>query len=242
MSVVPLKGRKKAAQADGNAVAEVVAALEFDILFGRLRPRERLVEDALMQRFRAKRHVVRQALADLETMEIIVRAPNRGAAVRDFTAQEVEEICELREILQHRAAQRIPLPAAPNLLAKLQSIQRRHDKAVAARDPRAIDQANEEFHHALFAACGSGQLLAAIEHYAYLTRAMRLYPLVNPVLLDQLRREHWAMIEALKTGDRKALLRLVVDHIQPSKKIYLEVRREIDASSMAATGGRRSRG
>ena len=37
-------------------------------------------------------------------------------------------------------------------------------------------------------------------------------------------------------------MRLVVDHIQPSKKIYLEVRREIDASSAAATGGRRSRG
>ena len=181
MSVVPLRGRKKAAQADGNAVAAVVAALEFDILFGRLRPRERLVEDALMQRFRSKRHVVRRALGDLETMGIIVRAPNRGAAVRDFTAQEVEEICELREILQHRAAQRIPLPAAPDLLTKLQSIQRRHDKAVAARDPRAIDQANEEFHRVLFAACGSAHLLTAIEHYAYLTRAMRLYPLVNPV-------------------------------------------------------------
>lgn len=235
MSVLPLKGRRKVSEAESrdSAAADLVSALEFDILFGRLRPRERLVEDALMQRFSAKRHVVRQALADLEGMGIIVRAPNRGATVRDFTAQEVEEICELREILQHRAAQRIPLPVAPELLAKLQTIQRRHDKAVAARDPRAIDLANEEFHHTLFAACGSAQLLAAIEHYAYLTRAMRLYPLVNPVILDQLRREHWAMIEALKSSDRKALLRLVVGHIQPSKKIYLEVRREIETSSVA---------
>ena len=126
------------------------------------------------------------------------------------------------------------MPAAPELLAKLQTIQRRHDKAVAARDPRAIDTANEEFHHVLFAACGSAQLLAAIEHYAYLTRAMRLYPLVNPVILDQLRREHWAMIEALKSADRKALVRLVVDHIQPSKKIYLEVRQAIDRPSKGA--------
>ena len=233
MSVVPLRGKKRTAQADGNASADVVSALEFDILFGRLRPRERLVEDALIQRFRAKRHVVRQALADLEKIGIIVRAPNRGATVRDFTAREVEEICEIREILQHRAAQRIPLPATPQLLTKLQTIQRRHDKAVAARDPRAIDHANEEFHHVLFAACGSTHLLSAIEHYAYLTRAMRLYPLVNPVILDQLRREHWAMIEALKSGDRKTLQRLVIDHIQPSKKIYLEVRREVEASNVA---------
>ena len=42
------------------------------------------------------------------------------------------------------------------------------------------------------------------------------------------------MIEALKSADRKALQRLVVDHIQPSKKIYLDVRREIESSSAAA--------
>ena len=90
-----------------------MSALEFDILFGRLKPRERLVEDVLMQRFDAKRHAVRQALAELEHIGIVTREPNRGAAVRDFTAQEVEEICELREILQRRAAQRMPLPADP---------------------------------------------------------------------------------------------------------------------------------
>lgn len=238
MSVVPLRRKKKAALADGNAVADVVTALEFDILFGRLRPRERLVEDALMQRFRAKRHVVRQALFDLERIGIVVRAPNRGAAVRDFTAEEVEEIYELREILQHRAAQRIPLPADPKLLAQLEALQKRHDKAVLARDLRAIDKANEEFHHAFFSACGSAHLLMAIEQYSYLTRAMRLYPLVNPVILDGLRQEHWSMIEALKSGDRKSLIRLVVGHIQQSKKIYLELRREIDASGSVSMAKR----
>ena len=68
-------------------------------------------------------------------------------------------------------------------------------------------------------------LSAAIEHYAYLTRAMRLYPLVNRDLLARLRKEHWDMIAALKAGDRKTLMALVVDHIQPSKRMYLEVRR-----------------
>ena len=87
-----------------------------------------------MQRFSAKRHVVRQALADLENIGIIVRSPNRGATVRDFTAQEVEEICELREILQHRAAQRIPLPAAPQLLPSCS----RSSAGTIKPSPRAI--------------------------------------------------------------------------------------------------------
>jgi DNA-binding GntR family transcriptional regulator len=144
--------------------------------------------------------------------------------VRDFTAEEVEEIAELRATLHRRAAQRMPLPASALLLAELEALQRRHDKAVAARDPRAIDAANEAFHNALFAACGNRHLAQAINHYFGLSRATRLYPLVDRVLLARLRGEHWGMIEALRTGDRKSLARLVVDHIQHSKNIYLQVR------------------
>lgn len=212
---------------------EVVRALEFDILFGKLRPRERLVEDALLQRFTgAKRYVIRLALGELERTGIVVRTPNRGAAVRDFTAEEVEEIAELRETLQRRAAQRMLLPASPTLVAELEALQRRHDKAVAARDPRAIDDANEAFHSKLFGACGNRHLAQAIAHYAFLSRAMRLYPLVDRILLERLREEHWAMIKALRDGDRKALARLVVDHIQHSKKIYLRVRKSLDRLEM----------
>jgi DNA-binding GntR family transcriptional regulator len=241
MTVVPIGPKQAKRGADAQGVSELVSALEFDILFGRVKPRERLVEDVLMQRFNAKRHAVRQALAELDHIGIVTREPNRGAAVRDFSAQEVEEICELREILQRRAAQRMPLPADPTLIARLVDIQGRHDKAVARRDPRAIDRANEKFHHAFFAACGSAHLLAAIEHYAYLTRAMRLYPLVTRELLEQLRNEHWRMIEALKAADRKALMALVVDHIQPSKRMYLEVRRGLMNSPPAPQRHKRAR-
>lgn len=209
------------------AADEVARSIEYDILFGLLRPRERLVEDALIERFGAKRHVIRQALGELEHMGIVIRAPNRGAAVRDFTAEEVEEIAELRATLQRRAAQRMPLPADPGLVRDLETLQRRHDKAVASRNPRAIDAANEAFHTRFFNACGNRHLAEAIAHYAYLSRAMRLYPLVDPVLLKTLREEHWALIAALKAGDRAKLMRLVVDHIQHSKKIYLEVRRSV---------------
>jgi DNA-binding GntR family transcriptional regulator len=216
------------AEASDASMPEVVRALEFDILFGNLRPRERLIEDALMQRFGAKRHTVRQALVQLEAMGIVTRTPNRGAAVRDFSAEEVEEIAEVRATLHRRAAQRMPLPASPSLLARLEALQRSHDEAVAARDPRAIDKANAAFHDALFAACGNRHLAEAIDHYFNLSRATRLYPLVDRVLLHRLRSEHRAMIKALKVGDRRALSRLVVDHIQHSKRIYLQVRGSVD--------------
>ena len=205
--------------------------IESDILFGRLKPRERLIEDALMQRLQAKRYVIRQALTELERMGIVTRTANRGAAVRDFTTEEVEEIAELRGVLHRHAVQRIKLPASEALMARLDTIQREHDAAVSARDPQRIDVANKAFHATIFNACGSTHLANAIAHYAYLSRAMPPYPHVDPVLLETLRGEHWAIIEALRTGDRRALSRLVVDHIQHSKRIYLAARRELPSSA-----------
>ncbi len=213
----------------GPTVDSVARALEFDILFGGLRPRERLVEDELMRRFAAKRHVVRNALAELERVGIVVRVPNRGATVRDFDVQEVEEIAEVRATLHAQAAERMELPAPAELIAELETVQRTHDAAVRGRDPRAIDEANERFHALLFDACGNRHLAQAIAHYALISRAMRLYPLVEPGLLETLRQEHWAMIEALRNSDRLVLKALVTGHIQHSKKAYLAIRGTLPA-------------
>ena len=66
VSVVPMSARHAVkSEEPQNGAATLASALEFDILFGRLKPRERLVEDALMQRFGVKRHAVRQALVEL---------------------------------------------------------------------------------------------------------------------------------------------------------------------------------
>jgi DNA-binding GntR family transcriptional regulator len=222
--------RRTSAEVEGveSSVWDVVRGLEFDILFGRLKPRERLVEDGLMARFGTKRHVIRRALDELEHMGVIVRAPNRGAAVRDFSAQDVEDIYELRELLQHRAAERIPLPGDAALVHALTEIQCRHDAAVTAGDLRTVDQVNDLFHRVFFDACGNRQLADAIAHYSHLSRAMRVYPIADPITLIKLRDDHWSIIRAIEAGDRVTLLDLVRGHIQPSKAAYLKVRQAID--------------
>lgn len=67
----------------------IVAALEEDIIFGRLAPGQRLVEDGLMTRFGATRHAIRQALGELDRMGIVVRGRNVGAAVRSYSRDAV---------------------------------------------------------------------------------------------------------------------------------------------------------
>ena len=155
-----------------------------------------------MLRFGAKRHVVRRALDELVKLGVVVRAPSRGAAVRDFTAQEVEEVYELRELLQGRAVERMPLPVSQSHIETLKKIQKQHDLAVAVSDLRTVDQVNDEFHRVFFSVCGSKLLCEAITRYMQLTRAMRVYPIADPQTLAKLRDEHWAMISS--AGSRRS--------------------------------------
>src|ERR1700712_4646344 len=103
--------------------AEVIKRVEEDIIFGRLPPGARLIEDNLMARYGSSRHFVRQALVHLEHTGIVQREKNIGAPVRSYSADEVRQIYEVREMLTRQAALMIPLPAPAALIAELEAVQ-----------------------------------------------------------------------------------------------------------------------
>jgi DNA-binding GntR family transcriptional regulator len=217
-----------------NRAIEIVRALEEEIALGQLGPRERLVEEELAERFDVKRHVARQALADLETMGLIVRQPHRGAAVRDYGVAEVEQLYTVRALVEGCAAGLIPLPAAPALIRELSAIHDRHCAAVKKGDLRRVFRENLQFHKTFFAACGNTPLVEVIENLAMKAHAIRSYSIGNPDLLTKVRSEHAEMIELLKGSDRKRLVALVAQHIQPAKNAYLQLARHKNRGASAA--------
>src|SRR5579863_9537305 len=127
-------GESFASRGDAELLKNVVSSLENDIVLGRLHPRERLIEDELMRRFGAKRHVVRRGLADLEQMGIVERVPNRGAMVRAYLEDEIQQLYVLRNLLEGHAARLIPMPLGETDLDDLKKVQATHDAAVACGD------------------------------------------------------------------------------------------------------------
>ena len=202
--------------------AEVIRRLEEDIIFGRFAPGLRLVEDTLMQRYRASRHFVRQALFQLERQGIVLREKNVGATVRFYSAEEVRQIYEVREMLTRQAALMIALPAPAGLIAELSELQRQYCARADAQDLRGIHETNDAFHLALFAACGNPYLVRSLQDYMNLTLPMRAKNLADSEGLTLSRRQHELMIELLKGRDSWALAQLCVDHMQYSKADYLD--------------------
>lgn len=204
---------------------QLAAALEEDIVLGVLHPLQRLVEDELMARFSAKRHVVRDALARLEKNGLIERRRNVGAMVRGFDEREVNDLYELRVLLECEAFRRMPLPVPPEGLAALHEVQAAHDLAVSRDDQRAVFRSNQSFHEKLYGLCGNQALASAIQEYARRTHAIRFGALSTPEQQQRSRREHHQILKALEEGKRERLIELAHAHLLPSRDRYLSLAR-----------------
>ena len=206
-----------------SVVEEIVATIEEDIVLGRLHPRERLVEENMMERFDCKRHVVRQALFQLESIGLAERIKNRGAFVRSYPPAEVEDIYAMREILELAAISMLPLPAHSNWLAELEEVHQQHSAAVEAHDLRQVFHMNIAFHRTLFQACGNTYLYATINEFAQKAHGIRFIAITDREALAQARHEHQLMIDAIRDEDRERLAALCREHLLPSKNRYLEL-------------------
>lgn len=198
---------------------EIFEQIESDIVFGRLRPNQELVEDVLMARFQAKRHVVRTVIQHLVARRLAVKPHSKSARVKDFTAEEVREIYYMRALLQREAARILPFPVGVDQLNALKEVHVRYAAAVEIEaDKNLIRKLNDEFHDTLFALCGNTELHKTIRFYTEASNPIRSYGIADPHWLATAVQQHAAMIRAIEAQDRDALETLVVSHMQPTRQ------------------------
>lgn len=206
-------------------VDQIVDLLEEDIVFGYLHPRERLIEDDLCSRFNTTRHMVRQALNELENTGLIERRRNVGAFVRAYTEKEVIDLYVVRDTLEASAAQRIVFPVSAERLQRLIDIQGQHDRAAESDDLRAAFRANIAFHQVLFALTDNPILSGAIDDFARRAHVVRFLSMADARFLQKARDDHWKIIHALQEQDRDSLVTMCRSHLVPSRDAYLEQNR-----------------
>lgn len=213
-----------AKQKTEEKVQIIVRTLEADIVLGRLYPRERLVEETLAQRFETTRHVIRQALNELESAGLVVRQANKGSTVCEYSAEEVRQLYQMRDFLERQAALLIPLPVNDEDYSKLKALYDEHSTAIIQKDMLRVIAANKEFHQVLFRLCGNVFLSNVIDEMAKKANLIRFTSSTDVGLLKQASDEHLQVLEALRADDNETLAEICVKHLQPSCQMYLENR------------------
>lgn len=198
----------------------LVNRLKQEIVFGRLRPRERLVEDELKEKFGASRHQIRGAFAELEKIGLVIRRPNKGVVVRDYSAEEIEHFFEVGALLQAEAARRIPLPLDGETQKRIEQVHGRFCAAVDRLDFEVVSETTIAFHRIIAEASNNKCLSDFIRQIWTATLAVRCYAMAIPEQMVRIRHEHSQILEALRTGNRRELVRLCVDHSWPALDAY----------------------
>jgi DNA-binding GntR family transcriptional regulator len=214
------KGTYVKKKARTNQPDLVIDQIKHEIIFGRLRPRERLVEDDLCKKFGASRHQIRAAFTELERIGLVTRRPNKGVVVRDFSAEEIEQSFEVGALLQAEAAQRIPLPLDAEAMRGLDDIYKAYCTASSRLDLEQVVANTMRFYQTVFEASNNKCLSEIIREIWTKTLAVRCYEIAIPELLERERQEHAQILQALRSGNRRDLIRLCADQGKRALEAY----------------------
>ncbi len=141
----------------GSLMFEALTRLRDEIIQGKMRPNERLIAADLAERLNTSRTPIREALQLLEAEQLVVAA-KRGYVVREHTKEEIVEIYEVRAALEGMAARLAAQKSGTSAYKEIEAIGAHRDSLIASNDRKLIVDLNDEFHAAIFAACGNSRL------------------------------------------------------------------------------------
>lgn len=105
-----------------NLTARVYKSLREDILSGKYPVGTALTEAMVAEAYAVSRTPVREALRQLELARLVRIIPNKGAVVEGISKKDIDDIYEIRLLIERLAAEKAAQNAGPEDIAQLQEI------------------------------------------------------------------------------------------------------------------------
>ncbi len=203
------------AESPGEAAYRRIRA---DVVLGRLAPGRKLGLDGLREIYGVGVGTLREALNRLAAEGLVIAEGQRGFAVAPVSAEDFQEIAELRLLLECEAIG--PAFAAGDLDWEGQVVAAHHKLAVLERrllageatDASLWKHYDREFHHALISACGSTALL---ETYAAAYDRFLRYQMVAVVFRGTIAAaQHAALLDCALARDAARARDILRAHVE----------------------------
>ena len=145
-------------------VDQITKALREDILTGRLKGGDQLLEDRLKDEFSVSRTPLREAFRVLEKEGLIEILPRKGSFVRGISRQDIEENFPVRAILEGLAARLAYPNFARQDIEEIEEVFEYMKKAVKNEDFRDYSMYHVDFHEIFINASKNETLITLLRN------------------------------------------------------------------------------
>lgn len=202
---------------------QVYQLLKDEISDGVYEPGYWLQEKELAQRLKVSRSPVREALRQLTRDGLVRDIPNKGVFVREFSIRDIEDVFDLRIMMESFAllhiSPELPTEKKEGLLELLGQVEQGH----GAEDRKAYIQADIQLHHYLIQLCGNQFLVKSYSDIYSMIKQFCIYSLIDQMRFDNSMAEHRQIVHCVLTGQMEEAEKVNRLHLELTKTKLAEV-------------------
>jgi DNA-binding GntR family transcriptional regulator len=192
---------------------QVTSALRAALISGQMRPGEVYSAPALAATFGVSATPVREAMLDLVKQGFVETVPNKGFRVTALSSRELDELTEIRRLIEVPTTVKAAGRATADDLARLRVTAGGITAAAVKKDLIAYIDMDTEFHLELLSLADNAALVEFVRDLRSRSRLFGLQALVESGELTASALEHIHMLDLIAAGDQRGLRRLMTAHI-----------------------------
>jgi len=197
---------------------EIAQTLRDEIIAGVYKPRERLIEEELSEKFFVSRTPIREALKQLESAGLVQIEPYKGAFISDIDLEEIRNIYDLRCVLESFVVGLAVEHITADIISQLRSCVMRMENCVEVGDAVGFAAEDDKFHSLIFMRCPNKVAVRYVKQLLDLTASFRRLSWRTVTSMRHSMKGHQKIFDAIAAGDAEAASMYAARHI----RLYLK--------------------
>lgn len=197
--------------------SRVTEVLREAMIAGELEPGSVYSAPALAERLGVSATPVREAMMELTQEGLVETLRHRGYRVVEFSEVALDEIIELRALIEVPTVARVARIASVEQIAALRPLADRLTETAEIGQLREFIANDMAFHLRLLAIAGNQRLVEEVRRLRGMSRLSALHGLYEEGRLVETAQEHHALLDRIEAGDAagsEALMRHHLGHVR----------------------------
>jgi DNA-binding GntR family transcriptional regulator len=195
----------------------LTAEIRASIIAGQMAPGEIYSAPVLASRYEVSVTPVREALLDLVKEGLLTPLRNKGFRVVEPSDEDLDEIAQVRDLLEPAAAAEVARTATTQQLAQLRALAAEIARYAKQGAIEAYLQADRDFHLAVVAATGNSRLIEIIGRLRGQARLFGLKKIAELGQLEASSQDHEDLLAAIENHDghrAEEIMRAHLGHVR----------------------------